>query len=101
MGAKGLLSGGAFDALSKENLSNKTLTWVYGNAKGSSRLELSGVYTLTPLGDQTRLEHEVEINVRIPLIGGRISKFIGKQFEGTFPEHQVLLKKHLTEQGLL
>lgn len=81
--------------------SNKTLTWVYGNAKGSSRLELSGVYTLTPLGDQTRLEHEVEINVRIPLIGGRISKFIGKQFEGTFPEHQVLLKKHLTEQGLL
>ncbi len=80
---------------------SRTLTWVYGNAKGSSRLELAGVYTLTPLGDQSRLEHEVEINVRIPLIGGKIAKFICKQFQGTFPEHQALLKKHLSEQGLL
>ena len=79
----------------------RTLTWVYGNAKGSSRLELSGVYTLTPQGDQTRLEHEVEINLRIPLIGGKISGYIAKQFQGTFPEHQALLKKHLNKQGLL
>ena len=80
---------------------NRTLTWVYGNASGKSRLELAGVYTLTPMGERTRLEHEVEINLRIPLIGGKISKFIARQFEGTFPEHQALLKKHLAEQGLL
>lgn len=80
---------------------NRTLTWIYGNASGSSRLELSGVYTLTPQGGQTRVEHEVEINLRIPLIGGRISKFIAKQFEATFPEHQALLKKYLDKQGLL
>ncbi len=79
----------------KYTAANRTLTWVYGNAKGSSRLELAGVYTFFPQGESTRLEHEVEINLRIPLIGGKISKFIAKQFEGTFPEHQALLKKHL------
>ena len=74
---------------------DRELKWIYGNASGSSRLELSGIYRISPEGEQTRVEHEVEINVRIPLLGGTISKVIAREFKGTFPGHQALLRKSL------
>lgn len=75
--------------------SRRTMTWRYGNASGASRLQLGGVYRLTPNGDQTQVEHEVEVEVKIPLIGGQISKFIAREFEKTFPAHRALLRRHV------
>lgn len=74
---------------------SRVLTWNYQDAKNDKRFVLRGTYRLHPEGEQTRMVHEVQIEVRIPLIGRQIAKFIARQFEKDIPRYQAAMKRRL------
>lgn len=72
----------------------KTLSWVY-HGDGGDRFSLSGIYTLTPQGEKTQLRHEVTVEIRIPLLGKQIEKFVIKEFEQPDPRYEKLMERYL------
>jgi hypothetical protein len=52
------------------------------------------VYRLRADGAATSLEHEVQIAVDIPLIGGQIAKLAAKEFQGGLPRYDDILRRH-------
>lgn len=84
---------------SRYRVAEHVLTWDYRDGNNDSRFVLRGTYQLSKVGEQTRMEHEVEIAVRIPLIGRQIAKFIARQFEKDVPRYQAAMKKHLAGSG--
>lgn len=77
------------------SVKDRVLTWDYRDGNNDKRFVLRGTYRLYRLGEQTRMEHQVEIAVRIPLIGRQIAKFIARQFETDLPRYQAVMQKHL------
>jgi hypothetical protein len=49
---------------------------------------LSGTATLSPIAGGCRMAYQVSVHVRIPLIGGKIEKFIGAQLVGVVEAEQ-------------
>lgn len=70
----------------------RTLRWRFG---GSERFKLSGVYQYAPAGERTRVEHEITIDITLPLIGRQIAKFVAKEFQKEFPRYRRTMEKHL------
>jgi hypothetical protein len=79
--------------------SNRTLSWRYQNARGPGRLRLGGVQRLTPQGETIRMEHTVEVELDIPLIGGKIATFIARAFQKELPNYDRVLRKHVDQLG--
>ena len=80
---------------SRYRVADRVLTWNYQGANGDKRFVLRGTYRLTPEGEQTRMVHEVQVEVRIPLIGRQIAKFIVKSFEKDVPRYQAAMRRYL------
>ncbi len=80
-------------------LGDGLLTWQYGDGADNQKVVLKGTYRLTSRGDSTSMTHEVEITVRIPLIGGQIAKLIAKEFKKDLPRYQRSIEKHLAAQA--
>jgi carbon monoxide dehydrogenase subunit G len=77
-----------------------TLTWRYegsGEQPGADRVRIGGAYRLSPEGTGTRVTHEVTVEVNIPLLGGRIARFVAKEFEASFERDRRLLERHVRE----
>jgi hypothetical protein len=72
-----------------------TLEWVYSN-EASTRITLRGRHRLEPEGERTRLRYEMEIDVRIPLIGDQIAKLIVKEFDTDLARTIALIERHAT-----
>ena len=49
---------------------------------------LTGEASLTPLGDRARLAFAASVDVRIPLVGGKMEKFIGTQLINLLDDEQ-------------
>lgn len=73
----------------------RKLCWDY-STDASRRFRLSGVYRLEAAPEGTRVVHEIEINVRFPLVGRRIERFVARRFAEDIPRVQQLLLKHAT-----
>ena len=73
---------------------DRTLRWVYKGPE--TRVSIAGTYRLEPAGEQTRVFHETDIDVRIPVIGGRIAKVIAEEFGKAMPRVQRILERHAT-----
>lgn len=60
----------------------RTLRWTYSSAN-SERIVLEGTYRFAPDGGGggTRVVHDITIEARIPLVGGRIAKYIAGEME--------------------
>jgi hypothetical protein len=69
----------------------RTLTWVYVGQE-SERIKVSGVYRMLPTATGTRVDHDVTVEVAIPLLGGQVAKLIAKGFEAAFPGVERRLK---------
>jgi hypothetical protein len=76
---------------------DRTLRWVYKGPE--KRVSIAGTYRLEPAGEQTRVFHETDIDVRIPVVGGRIAKVIAKEFGKAMPRVQRILERHATGGG--
>lgn len=73
-----------------------TLAWDYKGV-GSRWVTISGVYRLTPDGGRTRVVHDITIDVHIPLIGGKIARYIAGEFKTAAGRFERLLKLHTSD----
>ena len=72
------------------------LRWKYIAGDGmAKRIKLSGIYSLRAEDAGTLLSHEIEVEVDIPLIGGRIAKLMAKELDATMPLIEAALRRHL------
>jgi carbon monoxide dehydrogenase subunit G len=81
------------------NASQGTLSWTYEGEGGSQYVKISGTYYLKPEGQGTRIEHRVNIEVNIPLIGGQIAKLVAKEFTSAADRFEALLIRHFKQEG--
>lgn len=94
----GLDKSGTFQSVTKCRYDgrNKRLRWDY-KGEGGGMVRLGGVYILQPRGDSsTDFVHEVEIEVKIPIIGKQIAKMIAKEFERDDDRYPKLWEKYLS-----
>jgi hypothetical protein len=59
------------------------LSWSY-KGQEADRIKVGGRYRFVPTGTGTRIEHDVTVDVNIPLVGGAVAKLIAKGFEAGF-----------------
>jgi hypothetical protein len=48
------------------------------------KFNMSGDYIVTPLGDRCRREFKGEVKVSVPLLGGKIEKFMMEQLRDAY-----------------
>lgn len=64
----------------------------------SGRIECRGRYTFEPDGEQTKRTVEVDLKVKVPLVGGRVEKEIAKGLRETMDAEARLLVDYLSER---
>ena len=65
----------------------RTTAVVKGSVKGAPAT-LSGTMVLSPSGTGSRLEVDATVEVRIPLVGGKVENFIGAQLKDLLTSEQ-------------
>jgi hypothetical protein len=78
------------------NHQENSMFWRYEGPE-SGRVSMSGTYRFRALGSQTQVVHDVDIEVRVPLIGNRIAKVIIQELEKEMPRVQRVLGEHAAE----
>ena len=73
----------------------RTLRWTY-TTEASERFRMEGLYRLSARGEETHVEYQVSIDVRVPLIGGKIAKMVAKGYEERLPQIRTMLTDHAT-----
>ena len=79
---------------SEVDLRQRVVTWRYGTEDGS-RVRLSGTLRVEQAPGGAQVVQAVDIEVSIPLIGGQIAKFIGREMQKSLPETTKTLDRHL------
>jgi hypothetical protein len=62
------------------------------------RLECDGRYAFSAQGDQTRRVVEADVNVKIPLVGRRVERFIADGLTDTMNAEARILEAFIREQ---
>jgi hypothetical protein len=75
------------------------LSWRY-ESESNARITISGVYRLAPERDGTRVENEIRVEVRVPLIGTQIAKLVAREIEQGRGEMQQLLIRQAASSGI-
>ena len=65
------------------------------NHKDLTGWKIHGTEKISSDGDHARLESNCTVEIKIPLIGGKIEKLIVKEFEKGRPQYNALLRKFL------
>jgi hypothetical protein len=79
------------------NARDRTLTWVYEGGAAPLKMALSGIYRFEAQGDRTTLTHEITVEVKVPLIGEKIAKIAGREFEKSADGYEPILKRYAKE----
>lgn len=80
-----------------------TIRWSYESGN-SERITIEGVYHLRPDGPDgpggpaTRMVQEVSVEVRMPLVGGRVAKYILGEMEKSMAQQDRRIEKLLAER---
>ena len=61
-----------------------TLDWNYISGEEPKRIKVCGQYRVEGDGGGSRLVHDYTIEIKIPLVGGKISKYVAKEFTKSF-----------------
>jgi hypothetical protein len=76
------------------NLTARTGEWTYTNPSTQGKLaKVWGSSRIEPDGDTTVLYEEFSVNVKIPLMGGKIEKIVIKEVEKYWPAYEKLLRQ--------
>jgi len=67
--------------------------WTYQGV-GSRWVTVEGEYRLTAERDGTRVNHDITVEVHIPLIGGQVAKLVAREFDQAARRFERLLTKH-------
>lgn len=79
-------------------LDGKATATVKGSIPGAPA-HLTGTAVLSPAGSGSRLEFTVEVEVRVPLVGGKIENFIGGQLVDLLIAEQRFTTLWITENA--
>lgn len=71
---------------------------VQGAVRGAP-VSLSGTATLAPTGGGSRLSVHIAVEVRVPLVGGKIESFIGTQLVDLLTAEQRFTSGWITDHG--
>lgn len=80
----------------------KAKTWSYNviTSSYSDRIGIRGVMRTEPLsGDRCAVIVDIDIDVRLPLIAGPISRFIAKQFEENLAKQVAFTRRWLADRS--
>lgn len=61
------------------------------------RIDCTGQYTFLPHGEATLRVVEVDLKVKVPLVGGRVEREIGKGLKETMDAEALVLAEYLAE----
>ncbi|MBU0551097.1 DUF2505 domain-containing protein [Myxococcota bacterium] len=76
------------------------LDWRYARQDGDPRVNISGVTRLVAEGGATRVDREVYIDLRLPVIGAGIAKLIVQGFRRGLKRNQATLKEMALARGV-
>ncbi len=76
---------------------DKTATWTYQSPH--SQVKVSGAIQISGSGDSTDLREEFNVDVKVPLMGGKIEKMVLKEVESFWPRYEKLVKEHCEKQA--
>ena len=74
------------------NLKQRSATWTYNSVHGK-RVQVWGAIRIEGGGDSCTLVEEFNVNVKIPLMGGKVEKLIMKEVDKYFPKYEALVKE--------
>ena len=77
------------------NPASKVLDWQYSSGVDPKRIRILGRYSIRSEGSACVLAHNYTIEVKIPLIGGKVEKKIGEGFDKSFPKFERMVREHL------
>jgi hypothetical protein len=78
----------------KMNMRTKELVWKHVGAEEAGKIRIEGVTRFVPLGpSRTRLERDVTIEIKIPIVGRGIAKYIEGEFRKAYDE----VEHHINE----
>jgi hypothetical protein len=76
------------------NPADQTLSWTYQGGAAPKRMRLGGLYRLKATASGCTLEHEVNIEVKLPLVGESIARAAAREFERTAEHYEQILQRH-------
>jgi hypothetical protein len=78
------------------NLVAMTSTWTYRSSHGD-RIKISGAVKIEAAGASSKLTETFTIDVKIPLVGGKVEKMVMKEVEAFYPRYEQLVKDWLAK----
>jgi hypothetical protein len=75
------------------DLEHRTARWTYDSPHGD-RVIVSGDIKVDEAGQGCQVTEHFNVEVRIPLMGGKIEKMVIQEVESYYPKYEALLKKH-------
>jgi len=76
------------------NLTARSAQWTYTNSSAQGKMvKVWGGSRIVPDGASTSLEEEFSVNVKIPLMGGKVEKIVIKEVKKYWPIFDKLLRK--------
>lgn len=79
------------------DLKARRATWVYKSPH--SQVSVSGGIKIDPSGSGTTLTEDIKVEVRIPLLGGKIEKMILKEVDAYWPKYEKLVAEYCKKLG--
>jgi len=78
----------------KWDLKKMSSNWSWeGDNEFASRTKISGITTVKPKGSGSELQMVVDLEISVPLIGGKISKIVAGEFAKEWPKFVERVKK--------
>lgn len=76
------------------NPADQTLSWTYQGGAAPRRMRLDGLYRLRATAAGSTLQHEISIEVKVPLVGESIARVAAREFERTADQYEQILQRH-------
>jgi hypothetical protein len=80
------------------DLKRRSGTWSYADEQ-QPRVKVGGTHRVEAEGDKARLVSEVMVEINIPLIGGKISEILAREFDKGWVKFERLVNEHLAAAG--
>ena len=81
----------------KMDFRSKQLFWKHVGAEEKGKIRIEGVTRFVPLGDKrTRVERDVTIDIKIPLLGKTIARFVEGEFRKAYDEVEGHINEAIT-----
>ncbi len=79
------------------NLAKRSCSWDYQSKHSNKGVKVWGTLRVEAAGDSSILHDEFTVEVKIPLVGGKIEKTILKEVEAGWPKYEKVLNQWMAK----